>query len=48
MIARALRTYRIWKAQRRLQKLVDARRQSFEVIDYRKRRDAALRGLRRA
>lgn len=35
-------------AQRKLRKLVEARRNSFECVSYRKRRDAALLGrLRR-
>ena len=39
---------RQWIAARRLQRLVEQRRQSFEVQDYAKRREAALRGHRRA
>ena len=44
MIA-ALRQY---LASRRLQRIVDERRRSFECQDYAKRREAALRGLGRA
>ena len=33
-------------ARRRLQRIVDARRNSFEVIDYAKRRQAALKHSR--
>jgi hypothetical protein len=38
---------RIWLAHRRLQKLVERQRNSFEIQDYRKRRAAALKGLGR-
>jgi hypothetical protein len=38
---------RQWLAKRRLQRIVEARRKSFEVIDYRRRRQAALKGLGR-
>lgn len=34
---------RQWLARRRLQRIVDARRNSYEIIDYRKRRAAALK-----
>jgi hypothetical protein len=43
-----IRSIRIWLAHRRLQKLVERQRNSFEVQDYRKRRAAALKGLGRA
>lgn len=35
------------QAASRLQRMVNAKRKSFEVIDYRKRRKAALKGLGR-
>lgn len=35
------------QAARRLQRMVTAKRKSFEIIDYRKRREASLRGLGR-
>ena len=34
---------RVWLAVRRLEKLIKARRDSFECVDYRKRRAAALK-----
>jgi hypothetical protein len=37
---------RQWLAKRRLQRIVEARRNSFEVIDYRRRRQAALKHTR--
>jgi hypothetical protein len=37
-----------WLARRRLQKMVDTARNSFACQDYRKRRQAALKGLGRA
>jgi hypothetical protein len=37
---------RIWLAHRRLQKLVERQRNSFEIQDYRKRRAAALKHTR--
>ncbi len=37
-----------WLAARRLHRIVMERRNSFEVMDYRKRRAAALKGKRRA
>lgn len=43
-----IRAFRIWWAARRLQRLIDKRRRSFAVADYRKRRAAALKGLGRA
>lgn len=43
-----IRRLRIWLAARRLAKLVEARRRSFAVQDYAKRRHAALKGLGRA
>lgn len=39
---------RQWLAVRRLNRLVEKRRQSFEIMDYKRRRAAALRGLGRA
>lgn len=36
-----------WLGRRKLQKLITARQQSYEVIDYRKRRAAALKGRSR-
>ena len=42
-----IRSIRIWLAARRLAKLVEARRNSHEVWEYRKRRAAALKGLAR-
>lgn len=38
---------RVWLAQRRLAKLVEDQRQSFETESYRRHRAAALRGLGR-
>ena len=43
-----LRYIRTWLAVRRLNRLVVKRRQSFEIMDYKRRRAAALRGLGRA
>jgi hypothetical protein len=40
-----IRYIRQYLACRKLQKLVEQRRNSYAVIDYRKRREAALRGL---
>jgi len=37
-----------WLAARRLHRIVMERRNSFEIMDYRKRRAAALKGKRRA
>jgi len=37
-----------WLAARRLHRMVMERRNSFEIMDYRKRRAAALKGKRRA
>ena len=37
---------RTWLARRRLQRMVDARRNSFETRDYRKRRAAMLKHTR--
>jgi hypothetical protein len=37
---------RQWLAVRRLNRLVQKRRASFEVQDYRRRREAALKGRR--
>lgn len=34
-------------AARRLAKMVERNRQSYEIVDYRKRREAAKRGLQR-
>jgi hypothetical protein len=42
-----IRRFQIWLAHRRLQKLVEQRRNSFEVQDYRKRRAAAKLGWQR-
>jgi hypothetical protein len=39
-----IRSVRIWLACRRLQRLVDQRRNSFEAEQYRRRRAAALKG----
>lgn len=41
-----IRRFKIWRAQRRLEKLIRARRQSYEVISYRKHREAALKHTR--
>ena len=38
--------YRHKKACRKLQRLTDQRRNSYEIIDYRKRREAALKAGR--
>ena len=35
---------RRWLARRRLARMVEQRRNSFEIADYRKRRAAALKG----
>lgn len=37
-----------WLAARRLHRIVTERRNSFEIMDYRKRRAAALKGWGRA
>ena len=37
-----------WLAARRLHRMVMERRNSFEIMDFRKRRAAALKGKRRA
>lgn len=37
-----------WLAARRLHRIVMERKNSFEIMDYRKRRAAALKGKRRA
>lgn len=37
-----------WLAARRLHRIVMERRNSFEIMDFRKRRAAALKGKRRA
>ncbi len=42
MIAR----FKIWRAQRRLQRLVDAQRLSYAAEDYRRRRQAMLKVTR--
>ena len=39
-----IRAFRQMLARRRLQRMVDDRRNSFEIQDYRKRREAALKG----
>jgi hypothetical protein len=41
-----IRRFQIWLAHRRLQKLVERQRNSFEIQDYRKRRAAALKHTR--
>lgn len=41
-----IRYIRNWLAYRRLEKLIRARRQSYEVQDYAKRRAAALKHTR--
>jgi hypothetical protein len=41
-----IRYLKIWLAHRRLQKLVERQRNSFEIQDYRKRRAAALKHTR--
>ena len=43
-----IRRLRIWLAVRRLNRLVEQRRNSFEVEQYRRHRAAALKGLGRA
>lgn len=42
-----IRSLRTILARRKLQRIVGQRRNSFEIIDYRKRRQAALKGLGR-
>ena len=44
MIARLIRAFRIYRAQRKLDRLILARRNSYEFRDYTKRRAAALKG----
>lgn len=39
-----IRRFRIWLASRRLEKLIRARKDSFEVRDFERRRNAALKG----
>jgi hypothetical protein len=39
-----IRLVRQYLARRRLQRMVETRRSSFEIQDYRKRREAALKG----
>lgn len=39
---------RRWLARRRLQRMVDAGRESFEVVNYRRHRAAALKHTRRS
>lgn len=41
-----IRQFRIWIARRKLEKLIRKRQQSYEVIDYRKRREAMLKHTR--
>lgn len=41
-------SFRRWLAQRKPHRIVMERRNSFEIMDYRKRRAAALKGKRRA
>lgn len=43
-----IREYRIWRARRRLEKLIRKRQQSFEVLDYKRRRAAMLKHTRAA
>jgi hypothetical protein len=43
-----IRYLKIWLAHRRLQKLVERQRDSYECRRYRERRAAALKGLGRA
>lgn len=43
-----IRRFRQWLAVRRLNRLVEARRRSYEVETYRRHRAAALKGLGRA
>lgn len=43
-----IRFLKQWLAVRRLNRLVEKRRQSYEILDYKRRRAAALRGLGRA
>ena len=48
LIWRALiRDIKIARAQRKLERLIIARRNSYEVIDFTKRREAAPKGKRR-
>lgn len=42
-----IRLFRIWKAKRRLDKLVRKARASFECEQYRRRREAAIKGAGR-
>lgn len=46
MIRRLLRGWRIWSAQRKLQRLIDQRARSYEVESYRRHRAAALKATR--
>ncbi len=41
-----IRLFRIWRARRRLEKLLAKARASYEVESYRRHRAAALKGLR--
>lgn len=43
-----IRLFKQWIAIRRLNRLVEQRRNSFEVLDYRRRRAAALKHTRGA
>lgn len=43
-----IRRFKIYLAHRRLQKLVERQRDSYEIRRYRERRAAALKGLGRA
>lgn len=42
-----IRMFRIWRAKRRLAQLVNAKRNSPEIVQYRKYRTAALKGIAR-
>lgn len=44
MIARLISAYREHQARARLAQLVEQTRSSYEIIDYRKRRAAAMKG----
>lgn len=44
--AKMIRAFRIWRARRKLEKLIRKRQQSYAVISYRKHREAALKATR--
>ncbi len=46
ILAKAMRAFKIWRAGRRLEKLIRARRDSYEVESYRRHRAAALKARR--